>query len=261
MNNTVEPFEDDPPAVRVTRDDFVVDLDGFEGPLDLLLALARQQKVDLRGISILALAEQYLSFITEARRLRLEIAADYLVMAAWLAYLKSRLLLPDSRLDEEPSGEELAHRLQFQLERLQAMREVVDELLARERFGIDVFPRGMPEGVRVIRDSIWDCSLYDLLRAYADQSVRGNVTTLRLNPPKAFTMEEALRRLESMLGRLPDWASLESFLPGELGTAFERRSAVASTVAASLELTRSGRLQLRQSKPFGPIFVKKAGEA
>lgn len=261
MNSTLEPFEDDPPAGRGTPDAFVVDLEGFEGPLDLLLGLARQQKVDLRGISILALAEQYLNFVAEARRLRLEIAADYLVMAAWLAYLKSRLLLPETGEDEEPSGEELAQRLQFQLERLQAMREVVDQLLARERLGLDVFPRGMPEGIRVIRDSLWECSLYELLRAYADQSARGSVTTLHLTPPKAFTMEEALRRLEAMLGHLPDWASLESFLPGELATAFERRSAVASTVAASLELTRSGRLQLRQNKPFGPIFVKKARDS
>jgi len=261
MSSTIEPFEDEAPAGQPARDDFIVDLEGFEGPLDLLLTLARQQKLDLRGISILALAEQYLRFIAEARRLRLEIAADYLVMAAWLAYLKSRLLLPDTPGDEEPSGEELAQRLQFQLERLQAMREAVDQLLARERLGIDVFSRGMPEGIRVIRDSVWECSLYELLRAYADQSVRGNVTTLQLAPPKAFTMEEALRRLEGMLGRLPDWASLENFLPGELGSAFERRSAVASTVAASLELTRAGRLQLRQGRPFGPIFVKAMGES
>jgi len=256
MNDATDSFEEETPAAVLSLDGFVVDLEGFEGPLDLLLTLARQQKVDLRSISILQLAEQYLGFISEARRLRLELAADYLVMAAWLAYLKSRLLLPDAGDEEEPSGEELAHRLQFQLERLQAMREVIDRLMARDRLGLEVFGRGMPEGIRVVRESVWECSLYDLMRAYADQSVRGNVTALRVAPPKAFTMEEALKRLQAMLGQMPDWASLESFLPANLGTAFERRSAVASTVAATLELVREGHLQLRQGKPFGPIFVK-----
>jgi segregation and condensation protein A len=136
------------------------------------------------------------------------------------------------------------------------MREVVEQLMQRDRLGIDVFARGLPEGIRVLRQSVWECSLYELLQAYADQSVRGNVTQLTLAPSKAFTVEEALRRLESVLGRMPDWASLESFLPAELTSAFERRSAVASTLTASLELTRNGRLQLRQAKPFGPIFVK-----
>jgi segregation and condensation protein A len=256
MNETTEPFEEEAPAEALSLDNFVVDLEGFEGPLDLLLVLARQQKVDLRNLSILQLAEQYLSFIAEARRLRLELAADYLVMAAWLAYLKSRLLLPETGGEDEPSGEELAHRLQFQLERLQAMREMIDRLMSHERLGVDVFPRGMPEGIRVVRQSVWDCSLYDLMRAYADQTGRGNVTELRLAPPKAFTMEEALRRLETMLGHVPDWASLESFLLTGFETAFERRSALASTVAATLEMARGGRLLIRQGKPFGPIFVK-----
>ena len=258
MSDAPESRAEEPPAETLSLDGFVVDLEGYEGPLDLLLTLARQQKLDLRGISILALAEQYLAFIAAARRLRLEIAADYLVMAAWLAYLKSRLLLPDTGDEDEPSGEELAHRLQFQLERLQAMREVIEKLTARERLGVDVFTRGMPEGIRVIRESVWECSLYDLMRAYADQSVRTNVTTLTLAPPKAQTVEEALKRLEAMLGQMPDWASLESFLPGGGASAFERRSVVASTVAATLELVREGRLRLRQGKPFGPIFVKSA---
>jgi segregation and condensation protein A len=188
--------------------------------------------------------------------LRLEIAADYLVMAAWLAYLKSRLLLPEPQDGDEPSGEEMAHRLQFQLERLQAMREVIEQLTRRDRLGIDVFARGMPEGIRVIRESVWECSMFELLKAYADQSVRSNVTHLTLNPPKAFTVEEALNRLRGILGQMPDWASLESFLPTGLSSAFECRSAVASTLTASLELTRDGRLQLRQAKPFGPIFMK-----
>lgn len=258
MNDASESFEDEGPPTALSLDDFVVDLEGFEGPLDLLLTLARQQKVDLRNISILQLAEQYLAFISAARRLRLEIAADYLVMAAWLAYLKSRMLLPEVDGEDEPSGEELAQRLQFQLERLQAMREMIDRLMARERLGLEVFARGMPEGIRMVRESVWDCSLYDLMRAYAEQSGRGNVTSLRLVPPKAFTMEEALKRLQAMLGQMPDWATLESFLPETLTTAFERRSAVASTVAAMLELVREGRLQLRQGKAFGPIFIKSA---
>jgi segregation and condensation protein A len=255
MTTTPDQFEEMRPG-ELRAAAFVVDLEGFEGPLDLLLTLAREQKVDLRSISILALAEQYLDFVAEARRLRLEVAADYLVMAAWLAYLKSRLLLPDPQDGDEPTGEEMAHRLQFQLERLQAMRGVVEQLMQRDRLGIDVFARGLPEGIRVIRESIWECSLYELLQAYADQSVRGNVTHLTLAPPKAFSVEESLRRLESILGRMPDWASLESFLPSELTSAFARRSAVASTLSASLELTRDGRLQMRQAKPFGPIFVK-----
>ena len=237
---------------------FVVDLGGYEGPLDLLLNLARQQKVDLKNLSILKLAEQYLEFIQEARKLRLEIAADYLVMAAWLAYLKSRLLLPEPEGEAELSGEEMAARLQFQLERLQAMREVVDRLMARERLGQDVFPRGMPEGVTVLRTSDWDCTLFELLKAYADQIGKPNVTQLRLAPPAAFPVEEAIRRLSNLLGRMPDWASLEAFLPADLRSGFDCRSAAASTFAASLELVKQGRLQLRQAQHFGPIFVKGA---
>jgi segregation and condensation protein A len=212
--------------------------------------------VDLKNLSILRLAEQYLEFIQEARRLRLEIAADYLVMAAWLAYLKSRLLLPEPPGEAELSGEEMAARLQFQLERLAAMRQAADRLMARERLGYDVFPRGMPEGVTVLRTSLWDCTLYDLLRAYAEQVGRPNVTQLRVAPPAAFSVEEAIRWLSALLGRMPDWASLEAFLPGDLRTGFERRSAAASTFAASLELAKQGRLQIRQAQPFGPILVR-----
>ncbi len=260
MTSETDSFEDEARPVPLPGS-FVVDLDGYEGPLDLLLTLARQQKVDLRSISILQLSEQYLVYISEARGMRLEVAADYLVMAAWLAYLKSRLLLPGPDDGEEPSGEEMAHRLQFQLERLQAMREVVEQLMGRERLGSDVFQRGMPEGIRVRRESVWECELFELLRAYADQAIRGNVTNLTLDPPKAFTVEEALRRFEMILGQLPDWASLESFLPPNLSTAFERRSAVASTLAAGLELSKDGRVALRQGKPFGPIFVKSTDPA
>jgi len=263
-----EPTEQVPPAA--SGDDFEdaaptrhpggfnVSLDGFEGPLDLLLALARQQKVDIRQISILALAEQYLGFIAEARKVRLELAADYLVMAAWLAYLKSRLLLPDSADEDEPSGAELAARLQHQLRRLEAMREAADKLMARNRLGQDVFARGMPEGVRVIRDSVFECSLHELLSAYGAQMGRTNVTTFQLRPVTLMSVEDAIRRLSQVLGELPDWASLETFLPPELRSGIEGRSAVASTFAASLELAKQGRLRIRQGQTFGPIYVKGA---
>jgi segregation and condensation protein A len=250
--------DDEDVAPTVLRATFVVDLDGFEGPLDLLLTLARQQKVDLTQISILQLAEQYLGYIEEARRIRLEIAADYLVMAAWLAYLKSRLLLPEPEGEDEPSGEELAARLQFQLQRLQAMRAAAEKLMARARLGLDVFQRGMPEGISVLRQSVWDCQLYELLRAYADQVQGAPVTALSVRPPAPMTIEEALQRLRRMIGDMPDWASLEALLPPGLRSGFDRRSAVASTFTASLELAKAGQLQLRQRQPFGPILIKAA---
>ena len=251
-------FED---AIAPTGLGFMVDLEGFEGPLDLLLTLARQQKLDIRQISILKLADQYLAYIAEARRVRLEIAADYLVMAAWLAYLKSRMLLPDSDDEDEPTGEELAARLQHQLRRLEAMREAADTLMGRHRLGLDVFPRGMPEGVTVIRDSSYDCSLYELLNAYATQVGRTNVTTFKLRPVTIVSVEDALRRLGLVLGNLPDWASLETFLPPEIASPMERRSAAASTFAACLELAKQGKLHIRQGQTFGPIFLKGAPKA
>lgn len=255
--STDESFEE---AWPDTIDDerFVLDLDGYGGPIDVLLTLARDQKVDLAKISILDLADQYLSFIARARRLRLELAADYLVMAAWLAYLKSRMLLPEPEDEDEPSGEEMAARLQFQLERLQAMRDAIEKLTDRHRLGVDVFPRGMPEGVRVIRRSVYDCSLHELLAAYTGQLSRGKVTSLRLAPPPTYSVDEAIQRLGAMLGTLPDWASLETFLPASARTGFQRRSAVASTLAASLELVRQGKLTIRQGQMFGPIFLKGA---
>ena len=252
-------FEDPPVGKR--RQEFTVELGAFEGPLDLLLTLARQQKVDLKELSILALAEQYLAFISEARQLRLEIAADYLVMAAWLAYLKSRLLLPPAESEDEPSGEELAARLQHQLRRLEAMRVAVETLLQRDRLGQDVFPRGMPEGIRLIRSSTYECSLYDLLNAYASQVGRNNVTTFRLRPVSILSIEDALRRLRAILGDLPDWASLETFLPSGFETGMERRSAMASTFTAMLEVVRQGEAELRQARLFGPIFIKGCNRA
>ena len=244
-------------AERAGGDSLVVDLDGYEGPLDVLLALAREQKVDVTRISILQLAEQYISFIEQARRIRLEIAAEYLVMAAWLAFLKSKLLLPEPE-EDEPSGEEMAARLTFQLQRLEAMRESAEKLMARPRTGIDVFARGMPEGVTVIRNAVYECELYELLRAYANfQESKGVSEPLRLRRDLIYTVEHAVEQLRNMLGHLPDWSTLQSFLPAGLTEPFARRSATASTFAATLEMTKQGRMQLRQGSAFGPIYLKK----
>ena len=179
---------------------FLVDVDGFEGPLDLLLELARRQKVDLAKISILALADQYLAFIEEARKVRLELAADYLVMAAWLAYLKSRLLLPEPPAGEEPSAQEMADALQWQLRRLEAMQEAGVRLMARPQLGKDVFSRGQPEGAVVVRRAVWDVKLYDLLRAYGDQLRPKDADTYQIQPMQFFSVEEAAERLGRMLG-------------------------------------------------------------
>lgn len=238
----------------------VLNLDGFEGPIDVLLTLARDQKVDLTKISILALAEQYLVFVNEARRLRLELAADYLVMAAWLAYLKSRLLLPVDEEDEEPSGEEMAAALAFQLQRLEAIRDVGEALFRRALLGRDVFGRGAPEGVRVVTRSVYEASLYELLQAYGAIQRRGKAEPLRIEQMELFTMDQAIERLERALGALPDWTTLQSFLPEGL-KGLKRRSAIAATFLASLELARSGRMQLRQDGRFGPIYVRRNPEA
>lgn len=249
-----EPFDapDSPSA------DLVVDLEGYEGPLDVLLTLSREQKVDLRRISILRLAEQYLDFIAHARRLRLEIAADYLVMAAWLAYLKSRLLLPEPPSEDgEPSAEELAARLTRQLERLEAMRDVSGRLMARNRMGLDMFLRGAPEGIRVIRKSIYQLSLVELLKAYADHKVsHTKMEPLRMRRSFVWSVDDAYMRLSSLLGTLPDWTMLASYLPPDLKDAFAVRSAWASTLVASLEMSKQGRVQINQAAPFGPIFLK-----
>ena len=243
-----------------TLDEFEVSLDGYEGPLDALLPLARKQKVDLSGISILALAEQYLAFIAEARLMRLEIAADYLVMAAWLAYLKSRLLLPSQADDGEPSGEELAARLQHQLQRLEAMRHAAKKLMSRERLGVDIFPRGEPEGIKVIRKSYYECNLYDLLIGYVGLVDRTEVQPITKRPPVILSVEEAMRRLSAILGKMPDWANLEAFLPDNLPQGIELRSSLASTFSAALELAKQERLSLRQKKNFGPVYIKETSQ-
>ncbi len=238
----------------------VLELDGFEGPLDVLLVLAREQKVDLRKISILQLAEQYLVFVAEVRKSRLELAADYLVMAAWLAYLKSRLLLPEKEKPGEPSGEELAERLQLQLRKLEAMRRVSEQLMNRDQVGLTIFLRGMPEGVRMIRHSIFTSSLYDLLKAYAEfRSSRGNdeALTMRMARRQVISVEEALTRLRAMIGAIPDWATLQAFLPPDLVDPFAIRSALASTFNASLEMAKQGLIELRQVQSFGPIYIRR----
>ncbi|MFN3232214.1 MAG: segregation and condensation protein A [Alphaproteobacteria bacterium] len=234
----------------------VLNIDGFEGPLDVLLALARNQKIDLAEISILQLSEQYLEFIAEARKVRLELAADYLVMAAWLAYLKSRLLLPEENDDEEPSGDELAAQLAFRLQRLEAMRARAAELMSRHRVGRDVFMRGQPEGIRLIRKSAYIGDLYELLRAYAAQNARAKVSELRISRTPVFSMDDALARLEQLVGHVPEWTSLIQFLPESIKDTGLWRSAVASTFAASLEYARQGKIELQQSQPFGQLMMR-----
>ncbi len=234
-----------------------LDLDGFEGPIDVLLTLARDQKVDLKKISILELADQYLAFVARARRLRLEIAADYLVMAAWLAYLKSRLLLPEPPADGEPSGAELAAALAFQLQRLEAMQKAGRELMALPQYGRDFFGRGLPEPVQVVEKPVYKLALYDLLKAYGNYPGRRNEGLLQIAPMNLFSMDDALHRIGEMLGQVLDWTTLQHFLPPGLQRGLPRRAALAATFAASLELARTGRLELRQEQQFGPIFMRR----
>ena len=236
--------------------DFVVDLEGFEGPIDLLLALARDQKVDLAKISILALAEQYLAYIERAQHLELDIAADYLVTAAWLAYLKSRLLLPQPTGDDEPSGEELAEALAWRLRRLDAIRRAADELFLRPKLGEERFARGQPEGLRVRRKSRFRLGLQELLQCYVEYRLKARDHTLKLEPIPVMRVEDALQRLTRMLGG-PDWQNLLAFLPAGAGDERVRRSALAAHLAASLELARSGMIEVSQTSAFGPIYVRR----
>ncbi len=235
---------------------FVVDVDGFEGPLDLLLALARSQKVDLTKVSILALAEQYLAFVAEARKIRLELAADYLVMAAWLAYLKSRLLLPEQKDDDEPTGEELAQALAFRLRRLEAMREAAGKLMNRNRLGRDVFCRGMPEAVSISKRSEWSATLYDVLMAYAAQRQRSSVSAVKMQKRTVWSLQEAREILTRLLGRSVDWAPIESFFLDYIDTPEDRATVMASSFSASLELVREGALELRQTGAYKPLYIR-----
>ena len=236
---------------------FVVDVDGFEGPLDLLLTLARKQQVDLTRVSILALAEQYLAFVEVARRLRLELAADYLVMAAWLAYLKSRLLLPKPAKDDEPSGEMLAEDLAARLQRLQAIRLAGQALMERDQLGRDIFGRGAPEAIVVTREPLWEATIHDLLSAYAQ--MRTKTAHVHYAPEKrsVWSLGDARDALERLIGRSLDWASLDDYLLTFLSDPKDRRTARASSFAASLELVREGRLDLKQDAPFAPLFLRR----
>jgi segregation and condensation protein A len=245
------------PAAAGGEYELHLDLDGFEGPIDVLLTLARDQKVDLKKISILELADQYLAFIARARRLRLEIAADYLVMAAWLAYLKSRLLLPEPPADGEPSGAELAAALAFQLQRLEAMQKAGRELMGLPQYGRDFFGRGFPEPVQVIEKPVYKLALYDLLKGYGNYPGRRNEGLLQITPMNLFSMDDALHRIGEMLGQVLDWTTLQAFLPPGLQRGLPRRAALAATFAASLELARTGRIELRQEGLFGPIFMRR----
>jgi len=235
-------------------DALTIDIDGWEGPLDLLLALARTQKVDLRELSILALVEQYLGYIHEARALKLEIAADYLVMAAWLAYLKSGLLLPrDPKV--EPSPEELALRLQLRLERLSAMREAGARLMGRDRIGRDVFVRGAPEGLRTLRKALWQAEIYDLIAAYGRVSARTRPVMHVVASREVMTLEAAIERVARLVGSAIEWTAIERFLP-EGATPQLRKSALASSFLAALELARQGRIELRQKSSFAPLYLR-----
>ncbi len=247
-------------AERRAAEALIVDVDGFEGPLDVLLTLSRTQKVDLRKISVLTLAEQYLAFVEKARSLRIELAADYLVMAAWLAFLKSRLLLPPDPTEEGPSGEELAAHLAFQLERLQAMRQRAAQLMARDRLGRDRFVRGVPEQVELARNVTYTASLLDLMQGYARIRTRDEFRPFVMDRESILTMEEALDQLRGMIGYTGDWVDIISFIPdGWRRDPKKRRSATASTFAAALELVKAGKATLRQSDTFAPIHLKPRG--
>jgi segregation and condensation protein A len=240
----------------------VVDVEGFEGPLDLLLALARTQKVDLARISVLALAQQYLDCINEARRLRLEIAADYLVMAAWLAFLKSKLLLPSEPSEEgEPTGEELAALLAFRLKRLHAMREVAAQLMTRKRLGRDVFARGLPQPTRITKKSVYDANVYDLLKAYSQQRQRTATRTWHIRQRTVWSLKEAREELERLLGITCDWAPLDQLLAEFLVQPELRKTALASSFTATLEMTREGALEISQSKLFAPLMIRRRNRA
>ncbi len=260
-------FKEDPPRLPLNQiadetDQLLLNIDGYEGPLEVLLELARNQKVDIMKISILQLVRQYLVFIERAKALNLELAAEYLVMAAWLAYLKSRLLLPKTDDGIEPSAQEMADALQFQLKRLEAMQKSVGELMKRPQLGQDIFTRGQPEGLPIITKTRWDASLYDLLSAYGDIKRRGDEQHYDLPEFNVMSTEDAMSRLKKMLGNLPRkgvssvWATLQSFMPERIVDRIYGRSALASTFTAGLELVKQGKLEIKQDAPFRPIYMR-----
>lgn len=246
---------------RLAAEALIVDVDGYEGPLDLLLTLSRTQKVDLRRISVLELARQYLNFVERAKELRLELAADYLVMAAWLAFLKSRLLLPPDPTEEGPSGEELAAHLAFQLERLQAMRDAAARLMGRDQRGRDFFCRGQSEDIERIRTVTYSANLLDLMQGYARIRTKDDFRPFVMDRDSIFTMEQALERMRGLIGFTGSWTDMLSYLPdGWHKDPVKRRSATAATFAASLQLAKEGRLEIRQSEVFAPIQLRSLEE-
>ncbi len=246
---------------RLAAEALIVDVDGYEGPLDLLLTLSRTQKVDLRQISIYELARQYLSFVDKAKELRIELAADYLVMAAWLAFLKSRLLLPPDPKEQGPTGEELAAHLAFQLERLQAMRDVSARLMARDQLGREFFARGQGQGVRQVKTVTYTANLLDLMQGYARIRTKDEFRPFVMDRQSVFTMEEALERMRSILGFTGEWTDMLSYLPdGWHQDPVKRRSATAATFAASLQLVKEGKVAMRQDTSFDPIQLRSLDE-
>lgn len=267
-------FQEDPPRANGQAtgegaheaDALLLDIDGYEGPIGVLLELARNQKVDLLEVSILQLARQYLSFIERAKAFNLDLAAEYLVMAAWLAYLKSRLLLPRDNEDPEPSAAEMAEALQFQLRRLEAMQNASQHLQERPQLGQQVFARGMPEGLRIKTNTKWDVSLYDMLKAYGDIARRKDDNNYDLPEFKLMSMDDAMSRVTRMLGQLPRkglhsvWTTLESFIPEGIKDRVYGRSALASTFTAGLELVKQGKLEIKQDGLFKPIYLREVNE-
>jgi segregation and condensation protein A len=258
MVNQPSDWFDTPVAASPDEEVMYVDVAGYEGPLDLLLDLARRQKVDLATISVLALAEQYLAFIETVREKRIEVAADYLVMAAWLAYLKSRLMVPQAVNDDEPSGEMMAAMLQFRLKRLEAMRKAAMQLMKRPRLGFQVYARGLPEPITIQRRNLWDATLFDLLKAYAAQRER-SLSTDDYEPfhRTVLSLQEARDMLQRLIGESFDWVPLDTYLASYLATPQERATVRASTFSASLELVRLGQVEVRQSEAFGPLLVRR----
>jgi segregation and condensation protein A len=256
MSEISDTYSYSQPYESINNDDLIVNLSGYEGPLDVLLIMAKSQKVDLMKISILQLTEQYLVFIAEVRKKNLELAADYLVMAAWLAYLKSNLLLPREETGEELTAEQMAERLKFQLKKLEAIRQVSEKLMNLPVLGTNFFNRGMPEGIRLIRTPEYYLSLYDLLKSYANQRYKSAYSSMVIERPAVYAMEEALVRLQRMVGTAFEWTKLESFLPPEFSKGKNARSGVAGTLAAAMELVREGVLEVQQLAPFGPVFIK-----
>ena len=261
MSSTPADWFDAPVAASPDDEVLYVDVAGYEGPLDLLLDLARRQKVDLAAISVLALAEQYLAFIETVREKRIEVAADYLVMAAWLAYLKSRLMLPPAPNDEEPSGEMMAALLQFRLKRLEAMRRAAAQLMHRPRLGVDVYARGLPEPIVIRRRNLWEASLYDLLKAYATQRERGFPDDYAPAQRTVWALQEARLILQRLIGDSIDWVPMDTYLAQYLLPEGERATVLASSFSASLELVREGQVELRQSAAFAPLLMRRRTDA